>query len=345
MLRERQLIQVIKRESTDHDPGVASFSLTPLKPGWGVTIGNPLRRALYSSLDGYAITHVQLPAARHEFDSIEGIVEDVANIILNLKQVRFKPKASYTGEPMQIEVSGKECVTAADLEAGMTAFSVVNPDQLICRLSQPAVFSLSFVIGKGCGYVASEEHPEDEALEGFFAIDAVYSPVRKVGIDVQNTLHGDRTDYDMLTISIETDGTLSAEEALQRAASNLTEHFSLLYKEDMLPQQEEEEKPVDKEFVRMKKLLGMSVKALGLKTRAVNNLLENHIEKIWQLVAFEYKQLVFVRYLGKKSIVDIANALKGLGLSLGMDVSRYGYRADPVKLIEASMMQGAAEAA
>jgi DNA-directed RNA polymerase subunit alpha len=283
----------------------------------------------------------------HEFDTMEGILEDMSEIILNLKQVRLKAKQTYTGEPIKIEISGRDRVTAGDLEAGTSAFSVVNPDLVICHMAPTVVFKLAFVVGKGKGYIPSEQHPENEMREGFLPIDAVYAPIKKVGMEVQNTLHGDRTDFEMLTLTIQTDGTISPEEALQKAASNLTQHFSLLYKEDMLPQQEEEEKPVDKEVVRMKKLLGMSIDALGLKKRAVNTLQSKNIHKLWQLVGYDQKQLVFLPNLGKKSIVEIANTLQGLGLSLGMDVKRYGYYPENNPLFDTSALleqEGVAEA-
>ncbi|MEM7361509.1 MAG: DNA-directed RNA polymerase subunit alpha [Bacteroidota bacterium] len=301
------------------------FTMTPLAPGYGITIGNSLRRILHSSIEGFAITHVRFDnEVQHEFDTIEGVVQEVSEIILNLKQVRFKQKGEYQGEKITIQIKGKDKFLAKDIEQFANSFEILNPDLVICELDPKKELNLDIVLKKSKGYLRAEDNKTKHNALGYIAMDAVFSPIKRVNPKVTTTLVGQRTDYERLTIEIETDGSINAEDALQQAAHNLTKHFSLLYDEKAITEEvEEEEVPANKEFLRMRQLLNTSIGSLDLGPRVYNTLLNKGYKNLADLASLNESKLVAQKGFGKKAIQDIKSVLASKGLTLGMDAEKY----------------------
>ena len=315
--------QVIKEIA--ENPSKGRFTITPLDPGYGITVGNSLRRIIFSSIDGYAITHVKFPSGvMHEFDTIEGVKEDVSNIILNLKAVRVKKINHYQGEKIVIEVRNQKVLKAGDIAKFTNAFEILNPEHVICEMDPSCEFSITIVLKKGRGYMRSEGHRAEHATLGFISIDASFTPIIRVTPQVQTTLVGQRTDYEKLILDIETDGSLTAEEALQQAAQSLTRYFSLLFDEKALVEEpEEEEAPANKEFLRMRQLLNTPLDALELLPRVHGSLDKKNIKNLADIVELTYSDLMKIRGFGKKSIKQLKELLHAKGLTLGMDVKKY----------------------
>ncbi|MDO5035803.1 MAG: DNA-directed RNA polymerase subunit alpha [Porphyromonas sp.] len=317
--------RVLMQEST---PTHGKFEFKPLEPGYGMTIGNALRRILLSSPEGFAISSIKIEGVKHEFDSIPGVVQDVTNIILNLKQVRFKQiVADENEETVTLTVSGKDSdvFKAGDISSELSSFEVLNKDLVICELDSSASFQIQLFIDKGRGWIAAEEIQESFDDPFRIAIDAIYTPITNVKITVENTRVGERTDYDKLLLEVDTDGSISPKEALKEAAHILIHHFSLFSDENIDEELEAqvEEEPFDEEALMTRQLLKSKLADLGLSVRALNCLRAAEVETLGDLVKYDSEQLLKFRNFGKKSLAEVEKLLEGLDLTLGMDISKY----------------------
>ncbi len=304
------------------------FEFKPLEPGFGQTIGNSLRRILLSSLDGFAISTVRIKGADHEFSTINGVVEDVVDIILNLKQVRLKyllDDPNVISEKIYITVSGKSVMTAEDIGSSTNVFKVTNPDLVICHMDSSVSLEIELTVTKGRGYVPAEENLPKEAPIGFIPVDAIYTPIKNVRYSVESSRVGQRTDYEKLTIVIKTDGTIHPEYAIKEAAKIMIQHLMLITDENIkFPDEtDKEDNIVDEHILHMRKLLKTSLEDLDLSVRAYNCLKAAKINSLAELVHYETHELLKFRNFGKKSLVEIEELLVEKGLNFGMDLSKY----------------------
>lgn len=301
------------------------FDFYPLEKGYGVTIGNALRRVLLASLEGFAITNVKIEGVEQEFSTIKGITEDVVNIVLNLKEVRFKPKGDEQEEKIFVSLSGKSKFTAEDIGNVSNNFYVLNPEHVICTMESSVKLEMEISVKRGRGYVTSEENKPADTPIGMIALDSVFSPIRKVNFAVDNYRVGQDTDFEKLSLEIETDGSIHPETALKEAAKVLMQHF-ILFSDDKITLDEElkkEERKVDEKFLQMRKLLKTSLTDLDLSVRAYNCLAAAGIQTLGQLVRYDVGDLLKFRNFGKKSLVEIEELVREKGLTFGMDVSMY----------------------
>lgn len=313
---------VIMTEATN---SFAKFEFRPLEPGYGITIGNALRRILLSSLEGYAISSIKIEGVDHEFATIPGVLEDVTNIILNLKQVRFKATvADAEEETITLEVGGKTEFVAGDLNAKLSQFEVLNPELLICHLDEAHSFTITLTVDKGRGYVpADEKHGSFDDVRTL-AIDSIYTPIRNVKYFTENYRVGQKTDYEKLILEVTTDGSIHPEVALKESARILIEHFLLFTDRDMeieLAPVEEEEEEMTYDSIR--NLLLTELKDLDLSVRALNCLQAANVTLLGQLVVLQKDDLMKFRNFGKKSQDEIQDLMDRLKLQFGMDVSKY----------------------
>ena len=305
-------------------PTHGKFEFKPLEPGYGMTIGNALRRILLSSPEGYAINSIKIDGVQHEFASIPGVLEDVTNIILNLKKVRLKHvNDAEDAETVTLSVSGKngDELLAGDLTKNATSFSVLNKDLVICHLDKSASFNLQITIDKGRGWVPADEIAETFADPMQIAIDAIYTPIKNVKINVENTRVGQKTDYDKLLIEIDTDGSMSPVTALKEAASILIQHFQLFNDDTIemdVQEVETEDDTLDKDT-----LLKTKLDEVDLSVRAQNCLSSADVYTVGDLVKYTKSDLLKFRNFGRKSLTEIEELLDRLGLTFGMDVSKY----------------------
>ena len=304
------------------------FEFKPLEPGFGQTIANSLRRILLSSLEGYAISAVRIKGADHEFSTIEGVVEDVVDIILNLKQVRVKyllDDPELVSEKIYVSVSGKSVLTAADISAGTNVFKVTNPSLVLCHMDPSITFEMELTVTKGRGYVPAEDSLPKDAPIGFIPVDAIYTPIKNVRYSVESSRVGQRTDYEKLTLEIKTDGTIHPEYAIREAAKILIQHLMLITDENIkFPDEtDKEDNIVDEHILHMRKLLKTSLEDLDLSVRAYNCLKAAKINSLGEMVQYETHELLKFRNFGKKSLVEIEELLQEKGLSFGMDLSKY----------------------
>ena len=304
------------------------FEFRPLEPGYGQTVGNALRRILLSSLGGYAICSIRIDGVAHELDTIPGVKEDVTNIILNLKQVRFKQIVEDTDtEKALVNVSGIDVFKAGDLGKVLSGFEVLNPDLVICHLDSSASFQLEFTINKGRGWVPADENRE--LLEGadpsVIAIDSIYTPIKNVKYAVENFRVEQKTDYEKLLIEVTTDGSISPKDALKEAAKILIHHFMLFSVEKMTLEQPAEAagEEFDEEVLHMRQLLKSKLTDMALSVRALNCLKSAEVETLGELVVFNKNDLLKFRNFGRKSLTELDNLLESLNLSFGMDISKY----------------------
>lgn len=316
----------IRLQKADDFEGV--FEFKPLEPGFGQTIGNSLRRILLSSLEGYAISAVRIGGVDHEFASIKGVVEDVVDIVLNLKQIRLKPViVDNTGmeEKIYLTVSGKDSFVAGDIETHNNIFKVMNPDLHICTMDPSVTLEMEFTITKGRGYVPADENLPKDAPIGVIPIDAIFTPIKKVAYKVENTRVEQRTDYEKLTIDIKTDGTIHPEEALKEASRIMIQHLMLITDENITfnDSTSREDNIVDEHILHMRKLLKTSLEDLDLSVRAYNCLKAAKINTLGEVVKFDTHELLKFRNFGKKSLVEIEELLQTKGLTFGMDLSKY----------------------
>ena len=302
------------------------FEFRPLEPGYGITIGNALRRILLSSLEGFAITSIRIEGVDHEFATIPGVIDDVTNIILNLKQVRFKQVVeNMDTEKVAIAVSGTTVFKAGDIGKHFTGFEVLNPELVICTLDETANFQIEITVNKGRGYLPAEESRNPNAEIGVIPIDAIFTPIRNVKYSVENYRVEQVTDYEKLVLEISTDGSIHPKEALKEAAKILIYHFMLFSDEKISIEQTktEESEEFDEEILHMRQLLKQKLTDLDLSVRALNCLKAADVETLGQLVSYHRNDLLKFRNFGKKSLTELDEKLESLNLSFGMDISKY----------------------
>ena len=315
--------KVIMLESTDT---YGRFEFRPLEPGYGTTIGNALRRILLSSLEGFAINSVKIEGVRHEFDTIPGVIECVIDIILNLKQVRFKRMIEDAeGEMVSITVGVKQDFTAGDISKYLSSFTVLNPDLHICSMEPDVQLKIDLKIGKGRGYVPADENKVETAPVDTIAIDSIYTPIKNVNFKVEDWRVEQKTDYEKLTLEITTDGSIHPKEALKEAAKILIYHFMLFSDEKISLESttEVESKELDEESLRMRHLLLTKLSDMELSVRALNCLKAANIETFADLVSHQRAELMKFRNFGKKSLSEIDALVDRLKLGFGMDISKY----------------------
>ena len=315
--------KVLMLEADNH---FGKFEFKPLEPGYGITIGNALRRILLSSLEGFAISSIRIDGVKHEFDTIPGVKEDVTNIILNLKKVNLKQTVEDTDfEKATITVSGQEEFTAGDISKALSGFEVLNPDLVICHLDPSASFTIDLTINKGRGWVPAEENRNANDAIDVLAIDSIYTPIQNVKYTVENFRVDQKTDYDKLTLEITTDGSILPKDALKEAAKILIYHFMLFSDEKITLETDETdgEEEFDEEVLHMRQLLKSKLVDMDLSVRALNCLKSAEVETLGELVVFNKTDLLKFRNFGKKSLTELDELLANLNLSFGMDISKY----------------------
>ena len=315
--------KVIVNSTTDTH---GQFEFRPLEPGYGLTVGNALRRVLLNSLEGFAFTSINLSGVNHEFSTIKGVVEDVTEMILNLKQVRLKRQIETSdSEIVKVNIAGKDILTAGDLASFMTSFQVLNPDLVICHLDKSVNIEMNLTIEKGRGYIPAEENKKIDASLGTIALDSIYTPIKNVKYHVENFRVEQKTDFEKLILEIETDGSIVPQDALTDAAQILIQHFLLFTDErmiaDVAPIQEVES--YDEEVMEMRKLLLKQLTELELSVRALNCLKAAEVDTVADLVSYTKADLMKFRNFGKKSLTELEDLVSNLGLSFGMDTSKY----------------------
>ena len=316
--------KVIMLEGTDT---VGRFEFRPLEPGYGQTIGNALRRILLASLEGFAISQIKISGVDQEFATIPGVIEGMQDIILNLKQVRFKRMVETAdSEVANIVISGKTEFTAEDISKGLSSFKVLNPEQHICSLEPSVTLEISLTITKGRGFVPAEEMRDENTPIGTIPVDAVYTPIRKVNWTVENWRVEQKTDYEKLNLEIITDGSISPNVALQEAANILIYHFKLFTDDKKISIEstvESDSKELDEESLRMRHLLLTKLSDMGLSVRAYNCLKAADIDTFADLVSYSRNELMKFRNFGKKSLNEIDQLVEKMKLQFGMDVRKY----------------------
>lgn len=316
--------KIVLQKANDFE---GTFEFKPLEPGFGVTVGNALRRVLLSSLEGTAIVGVKVSGVDHEFSTIRGVLEDLTEIILNLKQVRLKKimDDENASDKIFITIKDKETFTAGDIEKHTNVYRVMNPDLVICNLEPVVTLELEITIQRGKGYVTAEEHEFAETSVGFIPVDAVFTPIKNVKYLIENTRVEQRTDYEKLNLDVTTDGTIHPEEAVKEAARILIQHLMLISDENITFDTSENKVDdiVDEHVLQMRKLLKTNLEDLDLSVRAYNCLKAAKINGLEELVKFNTNDLLKFRNFGKKSLVEIEAMLIEKGLSFGMDISKY----------------------
>jgi DNA-directed RNA polymerase subunit alpha len=294
------------------------FEFRPLEPGYGITIGNALRRILLSSLEGFTISTVKIDGVDHEFSTIKGVIEDVTDIILNLKQVRFKREVEdVETEKVSITISGQEEFTAGDINKFMTGFRVLNPNLVICKMEPDVKLVIELSVTKGRGYVPAAENRPAEAEFGVIPIDSIFTPIEKVKYSVENFRVEQKTDYEKLLIEINTDGSIQPKDALKEAAKILIYHF-LLFSDEKITNEK-----FDEEVLHMRQLLKTKLVDLDLSVRALNCLKAADVETLGELVQYNRNDLLKFRNFGKKSLTELDDLLLGMGLNFGMDIVKF----------------------
>lgn len=315
--------KVIMLESTDK---FGKFEFRPLEPGYGITVGNALRRILLSSLEGYAITWIKIRGVDHEFSTIPGVMEDVTEIVLNLKQVRFKRIVDgVDNEKVTITITGQNEFKAGYLSNFLSGFKVLNPELVICRMEPDVKIEIEVNISKGRGYVPAEENKPEDAEFGIIPIDSIHTPIRNVKYSIENYRVEQKTDYEKLIIEISTDGSIHPKDALKEAAKILIYHFMLFSDEKITLETEDkfETEEFDEEILHMRQLLKQKLVDLDLSVRALNCLKAADVETLGELVRYNKNDLLKFRNFGKKSLTELEDLLDSLNLSFGMDVSKY----------------------
>ena len=315
--------KVIMLES---DEKVGKFEFRPLEPGYGITIGNALRRILLSSLEGYAITTIKIEGVEHEFATVKGVIEDVTEMILNLKQIRLKKEIEdFDSEKVTVTLTGQDKFTAGDLNKFMTGFSVLNPELVICEMEPAVKFQIEITIGKGRGYVPSQENKPVEEEFGVIPIDSIYTPIKNVKFAVENFRVEQKTDYEKLVIEIQTDGSIHPKDALKEAAKILIYHFMLFSDEKITLDSDEKfaNEEFDEEILHMRQMLKTKLVDMDLSVRALNCLKAADVETLGELVQYNRNDLLKFRNFGKKSLTELDDLLSGMNLNFGMDISKY----------------------
>ena len=307
----------------DHE---GRFEFRPLEPGYGLTVGNALRRVLLSSLEGFAITSVKIEGVDHEFSTIPGIVEDVTEIVLNLKQIRFKRQIEdIDNELVSISISGQDKITAGDFQKFISGFQILNSDHIICNLDPKVQIQMEITIDKGRGYVTSEENKNASAQLGTIFVDSIFTPIKNVKYHVEDFRVEQKTDYEKLVFDIISDGSISPQDALTDAARILIHHFMLFSDERITLEADEIAKTetYDEESLHMRQLLKTKLIDMDLSVRALNCLKAAEVDTLGDLVSFNKNDLMKFRNFGKKSLTELEELVMLKGLSFGMDLSKY----------------------
>ena len=315
--------KVIMIESTEFE-GI--FEFRPLEPGYGLTVGNALRRVMLSSLEGYAITSLRINGVDHEFSTLPGIVEDVTEMILNFKQVRLKQQIdAVDDETVSVAISNQEKLTAGDLQKFISGFQVLNPELVICNMDKSVNLNFEFTIDKGRGYVPAEENKKASAPIGTIAIDSVYTPIKNVKYSIENFRVEQKTDYEKLIFEIATDGSIHPKDALTEAAKTLIHHFMLFSDERITLEADEiaQAEVYDEESLHMRQLLKTKLIDMDLSVRALNCLKAAEVDTLGDLVSFNKSDLMKFRNFGKKSLTELEDLVVSKGLNFGMDLSKY----------------------
>ncbi|MDR0286296.1 MAG: DNA-directed RNA polymerase subunit alpha [Clostridiales bacterium] len=310
----------------DADDKFGRFEFRPLEPGYGITIGNALRRILLNSLEGYAIASIKIDGIDHEFSSIPGVIEDVTEIILNIKQIRFKCLSDeFDNEKLTVLISGKKKFLAGDLNQHLHNFQVLNPDLVIANMSKDVKLNITISIIKGRGYIPSEENRSTDQEFGVIAIDSIFTPILNVKYTVENYRVEQKTDYEKLVFEIETDGSIHPKDALKEASKILIHHFMLFSDEKIILETEDKLKgeDFDEEILKMRQTLKTKLVDMDLSVRALNCLKAANVETLAELVTFNRNDLLKFRNFGKKSLTELDDLLTGMGISFGMDILKY----------------------
>jgi DNA-directed RNA polymerase subunit alpha len=314
--------ETVVLDESSYSNTYGKFSLQPLERGYGVTLGNSLRRVLLSSLTGAAITSVKFSGVLHEFTTIEGVVEDVSEIILNLKQVRMK---LLSKKPNKIEISfnGEGEFSASDIQKASNEIEILNPDLHIATLNKSAKFDIELRVGKGTGYVPSSENVSPDQTIGVIPIDSIFTPIKNIKYDVENVRIGDKNDYEKLALEIYTDGSITPDDALTQAAKILRDHIQLFINFDIEQEEEQAVSQKDTEFERVRKILLTSVDDLELSVRSHNCLKAANIKNLAELVRRDESEMLRFRNFGRKSLAELMEIVENMGLEFGMDVDKY----------------------
>ena len=310
----------------DSDDKFGKFEFRPLEPGYGITVGNSLRRILLSSLEGYAITMIKMEGIEHEFSSITGVIEDTTEIILNLKQIRFKKLIEeIDNEKIVVTLTGQEAFKAGDLNRFLSSFEVLNPDLVVCHMESDVELQMEIVLNKGRGYVPAEENKPLDAEFGLIPVDSIFTPIRNVKYSIENYRVEQKTDYEKLILEIQTDGSIHPKEALKEAAKILIYHFMLFSDEKITLEADEKstQEEFDEEVLHMRQLLKTKLVDLDLSVRALNCLKAAEVDTLGDLVKFNKNDLLKFRNFGKKSLTELDELLESMNLSFGMDTSKY----------------------
>ncbi|GDX42923.1 MAG: hypothetical protein RL555_93 [Bacteroidota bacterium] len=317
--------KIILQKASDFN---AQFEFRPLEPGYGVTIGNALRRVLLNSLEGYAIVGIKIEGVDHEFATLKGVSEDVVELLLNLKQVRFKKigDQDFTSEKISISLKNKTEFTAALIGENTQAFQIMNPDLLICTLDSSARLDLELTIGKGRGYVPAEDNKPKESPLGYIPTDSIFTPIKNVKYSIENTRVEQRTDFEKLIMEVSTDGTIHPEDAVKQASRILIQHLMIITDENITFDNKEEKKEdlVDEQTLQLRKVLKTPLEDLDLSVRAFNCLKAAKINSLSELVQYEQEDLMKFRNFGQKSLSEIEQVLSERGLHFGMDLAKMG---------------------
>ncbi|MCK4920375.1 MAG: DNA-directed RNA polymerase subunit alpha [Bacteroidales bacterium] len=315
--------KVIMLEADDH---YGKFEFRPLEPGYGITVGNSLRRILLSSLEGYAITNIKFEGVEHEFSTITGVIEDVTQIILNLKQIRFKKQIEdVNDEKVMLSLSGQEELKAGDLQKFLSGFKVLNPDLVICKMEPDVKLQMEISINKGRGYVPADENKPIDPEFGLISIDSIFTPIKNVKYAVENYRVEQKTDYEKLVVEIETDGSAHPKEALKEAAKILIYHFMLFSDEKITLDSDEKfaNEEFDEEVLHMRQLLKTKLVDMDLSVRALNCLKAAEVDTLGDLVKFNKNDLLKFRNFGKKSLTELEELLSSMSLNFGMDIAKF----------------------
>jgi len=315
--------KVIMHKETDN---YGLFEFSPLEKGYGVTVGNAMRRILLSSLEGYAITAIKIPGVDHEFSTIKGVSQDVTEIILSLKQVRFKRiTEGHEVEKIYVSLKGKDVFTAGDISRYTNSFEILNPDMVICDMEPFVNFEIELTIDKGRGYVPSDENLPADAPIGVVPIDSIFTPIKNVKYRVEDFRVEQKTDYEKLVFEVSTDGSIHPEDALKEAAKIMIQHLVLFSDESILLDSQVKTKTaeVDENTLHMRKILKTSLADLDLSVRAYNCLIAAEMRTLGELVSYHIEDLLKFRNFGKKSLTELEEFVREKGLNFGMDVSKY----------------------
>jgi DNA-directed RNA polymerase subunit alpha len=317
--------KIVLQKATDFE---GQFEFRPLEPGYGLTIGNALRRVLLNSLEGYAITGIKIEGVDHEFATIKGIAEDVTEIILNLKQVRFKNRLDHdvNNEKITLSIKGTTEFNAGNIGEAAQSFEVMNPELLICTMDNTAKLDIELTISRGRGYIPSEDNKPKDAPFGFIAIDSIHTPIKNVKYSIENYRVEQRTDFEKLILEVATDGTIHPEEAVKQASRILIQHLMIITDENITFDNKEDKKEdvVDEQILQLRKVLKTPLEDLDLSVRAFNCLKAAKINSLSELVQYEQEDLMKFRNFGQKSLSEIDQVLNERGLSFGMDLVKLG---------------------